>query len=253
MGSILKSEWQYLLCRKLFGLLAALDTTAKQEALAHFISPLDAHGHAAARAETRAPGRAGARACKERFISAQVAPFDPDFNITAYRPKAGKAPTVNCPAARTPNGAWYEAFAPGRTVADAVRHGVSLNGMFAAPRAALRAVPRAAWGALLEELSPRGRCCEGAPLQADHFAERLWRPLLLGAAPTDASPQLPWAGACPRHVMALTPERLRHVDGDKRKADEAWRRAGSPPPPPPTSWRDACAPGWEPAKRLLRR
>ena len=66
MGSILKSEWQYLLCRKLFGVLGALSSVAKQDALRHFISPRGMHNH--------------------------LVPFEPDFNISVYRPKHGLPP-----------------------------------------------------------------------------------------------------------------------------------------------------------------
>ena len=217
MGSILKSEWQYLLCRKLFGVLGALSSVAKQDALRHFISPRGMHNH--------------------------LVPFEPDFNISVYRPKRGLPPQINCPASAATNGAFYSKFAPNRSVGDALRHGSSLNGIAAAPRHVLRGVPRNAWGRLLDELSKKS-CCEGAALQADHYAERLWRPLLLGTAAADASPQVPLA-ACPPFIFPLVPERLRHVDGDTRKAEEAWRRTGSPPPPP-RSWRAACAPGWTP-------
>ena len=134
MGSILKSAWQYLLCRKLFGVLGALSSVAKQDALRHFISPRGMHNH--------------------------LVPFEPDFNISVYRPKRGLPPQINCPASAATNGAFYSKFAPNRSVGDALRHGSSLNGIAAAPRHVLRGVPRNVWGRLLDELSKKSCCAK---------------------------------------------------------------------------------------------
>lgn len=145
VGSIMKSQWEFLLCRKLNYVLAKLDTPEKQTSFSGFAT-MDRHKYS-----------------KD---------FHQDIYISMHDPARRRMKL--CAASVSPMGLWFEHFVEGSARSHPNRTGVSYNDVFAVSRERLRSVPRATYQALFDELSS----CGSTRSAASHFMERTWLPML---------------------------------------------------------------------------
>jgi len=149
MGSVMKKELNFILCRKLNYVLASVDSEAKQA---------DFSGY-----ETLASVNPGF------FV-----PFDENFTISQFKRWTHGAPRPLCPASVSTLGEWYQKFVDG-DLEKARMAGIQYNSIFAVSRERLRSRPKSVYEGMLREVE---RCELGQPQVAGHFLERTWKPML---------------------------------------------------------------------------
>mmetsp|Transcript_43501 Transcript_43501/g.117320 ORF Transcript_43501/g.117320 Transcript_43501/m.117320 type:complete len:332 (-) Transcript_43501:30-1025(-) len=149
MGSVMKKEWDFLLCRKLNYVLSAVDPTEKQRRFPGYVTMAN-----------MAPG--------------QFLPFNDEFDIKTFRAFAGGQARPLCRASSRPLQKWYQKFV-GPNLTRARLAGVQYNGIFAASRGRIKAWPRSVYEGLLHEME---RCGPGVPHVAGHYMERAWKAML---------------------------------------------------------------------------
>eukprot|EP00931_Biecheleriopsis_adriatica_P070205 TRINITY_DN43993_c0_g1_i1.p1 TRINITY_DN43993_c0_g1~~TRINITY_DN43993_c0_g1_i1.p1 ORF type:complete len:318 (+),score=34.88 TRINITY_DN43993_c0_g1_i1:74-1027(+) len=145
MGSAGKSEWGFLLCRKLNLVISKLDTLEKQSNFTGF----------ATMAHT-SPG--------------EFLPFDPDFDLFSYRSHTGGAADKHCRPSISPLGKWYEHFVD-RDIEHAKHAGVLYNDIFAVSAERIRKFRISTYKALHQEHLR----CKGVRSTAGHYMERSWK------------------------------------------------------------------------------
>jgi len=171
LGSVMKKEWGYLLCRKLNYVLSALNSTEKQQ---HF------RGYTT----------------MAHFYPSQRLPFEPTFNISVWRSHAGSGWVRLCPASARLLQDWYRKFISAN-LTDAQLKGIQYNSIFAVSRDRIKAWPRQTYEGLLREIE---RCGTGVPSVAGHFMERSWK-AMLDLPPASGQAQSAGPNWCPIQGM----------------------------------------------------
>lgn len=149
MGSVMKQEWDFLLCRKLNYVLSFLDSDAKQRNFSGYATMAE-----------MTPGK---------WI-----PFDPSFDLASFRAYSGGESRQLCPASARPLDKWYQKFI-GANLTRALLTGIQYNGVFAASRERIRTWPKSVYEGLLKEME---HCGPGVPHVAGHYMERAWKAML---------------------------------------------------------------------------
>mmetsp|Transcript_125560 Transcript_125560/g.250497 ORF Transcript_125560/g.250497 Transcript_125560/m.250497 type:complete len:279 (-) Transcript_125560:29-865(-) len=167
IASITSSEWDWLKCRKLNYVLSKLDTADKQSSFPGF----------ATMAHT-APGM---------FL-----PWDAKFDIKMFRHHVGGMPVKACRPSVAPLGNFYKSFL-GQDVSWPKSTGIQFNGIFATRKEMIHQHPKSLYQSLRAELE---RCGEDVELVADHYMERLWKPMLDRDGVDDTSGE----NACPIRI-----------------------------------------------------
>lgn len=181
MGSVLKSEWDCLLCKKLDYALAQLDSPEKQRNFSGFAAMGSGH--------------------------AWRSPFEEGWDLVSYRAQSHAQVSLvgrgsghglidaggSCRPSVAPLGAWYKRFADGN-LTRAKQVGTVMNSIFAVSRDRIRRYPKATYTKLLQEFE---RCGTDVPQVAGHYMERAWFPMFSDPA----QPGVREKGRCPIRQM----------------------------------------------------